>query len=312
MQSPPRRSRLFRPTPQRPRMRRRTTPPIPPVIRVRTPQRWHRWRRPALSRGSKHPALGYRALLDSQPDPAPLPDSTRSSSERHCGIFQRPPRSRRGPAAARVRLAPSPRGTSPPRARVFPQTLGPPPPAPPPIVASPPPLSRWTCSPSRSHRLSDDRRRRSRFRAARSRVAPPRAVPREPPASTPTTHPANANARPATRRATRATRASSSSSPLSPRRTSRMASISSSARALRFEHELRARGGRQLGKLGGVVSRSIELGGVDGPRGRHIGLASRGRQGQGRRDRRPHRVVSPRAVRLEATRQSGPRDTYPA
>ena len=59
------------------------------------------------------------------------------------------------------------------------------------------------------------------------------------------------------------------------------------------------------------MSRSIALGGVDGPRGRHIGLASRGRQGQGRRDRRPHRVVSPRAVRLEATRQSVPRELGP-
>ena len=302
MQSPPRRSRLFRPTPQRPRMRRRTDPSL---IRVRTPQRQHRGRRLSnLSRGSKHHPRARSP--DSHPRSRASTGLDALLLERHCGIFQRPPRSR---------AHPPPRGV-PSR-----------------LLLAVPRLHAREFFLKRSvllrlHLLqSSPRRRRCRVGRARPRARTAyRTIDGDVRVSAPRAHGSHrreqfrANRRRRRRRRTRRTRTPAR------RREGRRGRRGRRRRHRRYRRgiardgvhlfigaraEIRTRtsrgGGRQLGKLGGVVSRSIALGGVDGPRGRHIGLASRGRQGQGRRDRRPHRVVSPRAVRLEATRQSVPR-----
>ena len=184
---------------------------------------------------------GRNTTRERAPDPIPIPRLYRTRRALPRTPLRYLPTTSpvaRPSAAARRPLAPSPRGTAPPRARVFLKRS---------VLlrlhllqsSPPPPLSRWTRSTSRSHRLSDDRRRRSRFRAARSRVAPPGAVPREPPASTPTTHPANATPAGDAKgdegdEGVVVVIAAIAAAYLE------MASISSSARALRFEHELRA------------------------------------------------------------------------
>ena len=77
-------------------MRRRTDPSDPSLIRVRTPQRQHRGRRLwNLSRGSKHHPRARSP--DSHPRSRASTGLDALFLERHCGIFQRPPRSRAQP-----------------------------------------------------------------------------------------------------------------------------------------------------------------------------------------------------------------------
>ena len=293
--SPPRRSRLFRPTLSDLECVAELIPPIPPYSRPDL-QRQHRGRRLSVWRRVQTPPA---RSPDSHPDPAPL--RTRRALPRTPLRYLPTTSVARPSAAARLPLA----LPVPPAASQTPSS----PPAPPPIVASPPPLSLDVLALALTAYRTID---------GDVRVSAPRAH------GSHRREQFRANRRRRRRRRTRRTQTPAR------RREGRRGRRGRRRRHRRYRRgvprdgihlfigaraEIRTRtsrgGGRQLGKLGGVVSRSIALGGVDGPRGRHIGLASRGRQGQGQRDRHPHRVVSPRAVRLEATRQSVPRELGP-